>query len=264
MNETPIEVWKCGGGTQSCAIAALIIQGRLPKPTVSLIVDTGREKQSTWDYYENILYPNLISVGVKLYRVDGLKYKTVDLWSKNEETLLIPAFTSETPRGGKFSNFCSDEWKTRVGDRFLRLEHGIRKSRNWLGFSIDEPRRWIKKENDPLIRLPLVKDVPLTRQGSIKLVESMGWPTPPRSACWMCPNQQDLEWEETKKPSRRIFPRRRLGKGSPKNRPKLLASLLPATIRNCSFQTYQQNGTRLRLGKLLCMNVLIGCENGVD
>lgn len=194
----PAEVWNCGGGTQSCAIAVLIIQGRLPKPDVALIVDTGREKGSTWDYYEKVLVPNLEAVGVTLHRVSKEKYGTVDLWSKNQETLLIPVFTSETPKGGKFSNFCSDEWKTRVGDRFLRIEHGIRGSRKWIGFSLDETRRWMRMENNPLIRLPLVKDVPMHRAQSIKLVEDMGWPTPPRSACWMCPNQHDSEWIETR------------------------------------------------------------------
>jgi hypothetical protein len=49
-----------------------------------------------------------------------------------------------------------------------------------------------------LIRLPLCKDFPLTRQQAISMVELMGWPTPPRSRCWMCPNQTDDQWRELK------------------------------------------------------------------
>jgi hypothetical protein len=49
-----------------------------------------------------------------------------------------------------------------------------------------------------LIRFPLVRDVPTTRQEAIKIVQDMGWPTPPRSRCWMCPNQNDHEWREIK------------------------------------------------------------------
>lgn len=191
------EIWNCGGGTQSCAIAALIVQGKLPKPYMGVIADTGREKKSTWDYFDNVLQPALNSVGVPLWRVSKEKYATVDLWSTNGEHLLIPAFTSETEGGGKLSNFCSHEWKTRVVERFLR-NWGIKETRKWIGFSIDEMRRWIKMENNPLIRLPLVKDFPVTRAGAIKIVEDMGWPTPPRSACWNCPNQHDSEWMETK------------------------------------------------------------------
>jgi hypothetical protein len=36
-------LWSSGGGTQSTAIAVLILQGRLPKPDLAVIVDTERE-----------------------------------------------------------------------------------------------------------------------------------------------------------------------------------------------------------------------------
>lgn len=49
-----------------------------------------------------------------------------------------------------------------------------------------------------LIYFPLIHGVPLKRQDAIREVEKMGWPTPPRSACWMCPNQSDSEWRDLK------------------------------------------------------------------
>ena len=36
-------IWNYGGGAQSCAIAVLILQGRLPKPDFAVIADTGRK-----------------------------------------------------------------------------------------------------------------------------------------------------------------------------------------------------------------------------
>jgi 3'-phosphoadenosine 5'-phosphosulfate sulfotransferase (PAPS reductase)/FAD synthetase len=88
------EVWSCGGGTQSVAIAALICQGRLPKPDVSVIADTGYEKQSTWDYYESVLKPNLSKVGVDLVRVTRAEWACD--WGKGlfatSGDLLMPAF----------------------------------------------------------------------------------------------------------------------------------------------------------------------------
>jgi len=36
------QVWASGGGVQSTAIAALIVLGRLPKPDLAVIADTGR------------------------------------------------------------------------------------------------------------------------------------------------------------------------------------------------------------------------------
>ena len=50
-----------------------------------------------------------------------------------------------------------------------------------------------------LIRFPLVHDVSMKRYEAIRLVESMGWGTPPRSACYMCPNLADAEWVEMKR-----------------------------------------------------------------
>ena len=47
-------VWSYGGGTQTAAIAVLILQGRLPKPDIAVMADTGREIASTWDYLRNL------------------------------------------------------------------------------------------------------------------------------------------------------------------------------------------------------------------
>lgn len=63
-----LEVWSCGGGTQSAAIAALIVTGKLPKPDLAVIVDTEREKETTWRYYTNVLRPELWKLGVMLHR----------------------------------------------------------------------------------------------------------------------------------------------------------------------------------------------------
>jgi hypothetical protein len=46
------------------AIAALIVTGKVPKPDLAVIADTGREKSATWDYLERYIVPALQSVGV--------------------------------------------------------------------------------------------------------------------------------------------------------------------------------------------------------
>jgi hypothetical protein len=48
------------------------------------------------------------------------------------------------------------------------------------------------------IRFPLIDDVPLNRQQAINTVRETGWPQPPRSACWMCPNHTEVEWRNLK------------------------------------------------------------------
>ena len=192
------EVWSCGGGTQSAAIAVLIVQGRLPKPDISVIVDTEREKSTTWKYLDEVIAPNLAAVGVEVIRIPKSRYATVDLYGgESDDALLIPAFTTQSGEVGKLPTYCSVEWKQRVVQRYLR-ECGVEEARVWVGISRDEMSRiraprlqWLRE------RYVLLYDVPMYRSECVYLVTHiMGWPKPPRSACWMCPNMSDEEWRE--------------------------------------------------------------------
>ena len=205
------QVWKCGGGTQSCAIAALIVQGKLPKPDVSVISDTGYETRATWEYKERVLDPELEKVGVTLHRVKASEWNAkraklfYDYNDKTRESdLQIPAYSTrfgDGPLTTKLGNFCTGRWKVEVTDKWLSKTHGLTRSQfvSWIGFSRDEQTRIINMQKGEeykkgLIRFPLLTDWPTTRREAIALVEVMGWPTPPRSACYMCPNKSDNEW----------------------------------------------------------------------
>lgn len=197
MSESFTEVWNCGGGRQSAAILALIVKGVIQKPDAAAIADTGRENSSTWKYMEEVLQPAAKSIGIEIVRIPKEKYATVDLWGgADDQTLLIPAFTTENGKVGKLPNYCSNEWKTRVIERFLR-GLGVKNIRKWLGFSVDEPKRWIPKQNNHRIYMPLVGQQ-VTKKGCFDLVSEMGWPAPVHSSCWMCPNKSDVEWLDLK------------------------------------------------------------------
>lgn len=201
-----IEVFSSGGGTQSCAISALIIQGKLPRPNLVVIADTGREIPTTWEYLDSVIRPAFMSVGLEVHRVKMTEWASAwgrEVFATNGD-LLIPAFTNIND-GGKLPAFCSKAWKVEVINRWLSKTQGLTRSkfRRWIGFSLDEPRRWQgmmrgKDYQDGLIRFPLVHDVPTKRHESIRIVEKMGWPTPPRSRCFDCANQTDYEWAEVK------------------------------------------------------------------
>lgn len=199
------EIFSSGGGTQSSYVAVLIIEGRLPKPDVAVIVDTERENSDVWRYHEKFVVPGLASVGVEIHRVKKSDYTDIDLFSgKAGTTLMIPAFTNQTGTVGKLTNFCSHEWKRRVMERFVRgLGIPTKEQRTWICFSTDEARRanrmmLTQEYSRGLIRFPLIHDVPSTREESITGVMRHGWSRPPRSACWMCPNKTDSEWQESK------------------------------------------------------------------
>jgi len=201
------EIFNSGGGTQSAAIAALIVQGKLPRPDVVIIADTGFEKSTTWEYLDAVIRPALGKIGLDVHRVDHRKWATMPkhgnrFLTHNGNTVLIPAFTTQTSgETGKIPGFCSNTWKVEPVNRYLREVMGIptKLQKNWIGFSLDEARRATRmmvgeEYKKGRIRLPLIHDVPLRRAQAINLVQLAGWPTPPRSACYLCPNMSDDEW----------------------------------------------------------------------
>jgi len=177
-------IWSYGGGVQSVALAVLISQGALPAPERTLIADTGREAQSTWDYLHQHVAPLLSPAGVTV-EVLSHDLAAVDLYRGS--TLLIPAYSLKT--GAPAPTYCSVEWKRRVVRRFLRSEgYGPDKPVDlWLGISCDEYLR--AKRSDvawcahvyPLLKLFL------RRTDCLNLIARAGLPAPHKSACWMCP-----------------------------------------------------------------------------
>ena len=204
MNPLLKQVFSSGGGTQSTAIAVLILQGKLPKPDFCVIADTGREMPTTFTYFNRWTKPALDAFGVRCAIV-------TQHWCSDSAkgefhasgSILIPAFSNQGGAYSKLPNFCTNEWKVRVVERFLR-DQGLKRNEwvKWIGFSFDEPRRIQRMMQGEeykrgLVRFPLM-ELQMKRQDSKKLVRDFGWPEPPRSRCWMCPNQSDREWAEVR------------------------------------------------------------------
>lgn len=197
MSAYPVEVWSCGGGTQSGAIATLIKQGKLPRPDFAFMTDTGRERSSTWPFVEGFIRPALASVGIDLQIVQASEFARLDVYWGN--TVLLPGYTTQNGTVGKLSPFCSGKWKRDVGERWMR-SIGIETARNWIGISRDEPKR-IRAQHRPWLQLwyPLIFEVPTTRAQCVELIRGEGWTGQiPHSACWMCPNSSDAEWIDMK------------------------------------------------------------------
>ncbi len=181
-------VWSYGGGTQSAAIAVLILEGKLPMPDIICMADTAREVQETWDYLERVVRPAGIDV-----KIIPHSYAYWDLYGAAGD-LLIPAFTRKKGRIGKMHPFCSNEWKQRPVRRWLR-EQGVTECDLWLGISTDEVER-MKVSDVQWQRnvYPLIEIIPTSRRQCVSLVERHGWPTPPKSRCFMCPNMSPSHW----------------------------------------------------------------------
>ena len=191
-------VWSYGGGTQSAAIAVLVLTGQLPKPDYVVMADTSREVTETWNYLRDVVQPELTRFGCPV-EVIPHNYSYWDLQKGNTGTILIPAFTTQSGQVGKLPTYCSNEWKQRPVRRWLR-EQGVEKCDLWLGISLDEVERMkpsdVQWQNNVY---PLIEMVPCSRHKCVSLVEGYGWPTPPKSRCWMCPNMSPRSWRQLQK-----------------------------------------------------------------
>jgi len=191
-----MNVWSYGGGTQTAAIAVLILQGKLPRPDLVVFADTARELSTTWDYLAEIVQPALDSIGLTV-QVAGHELSNYDLTSSGRN--LLPLFTTQGGSVGKLPTYCSNEWKQRPIRRWLR-QQGADDCDVWLGISTDEIER-MKPSGLKWYRhvYPLIEIVPTNRAGCVALVENYGWPTPPKSRCWMCPNQSADAWRQMRR-----------------------------------------------------------------
>jgi hypothetical protein len=190
--------WSCGGGIDSTAIAALIVNGVLPKPELAYMTDCGWETEDTWRYMYEQTIPRLKAVGVTLEVIktadDGVDTsKLVD----GKGFVLIPAYARKDGKDIRYHTSCNNGWKVRIAQHWLR-SRGVERCENWIGIAIDEkdrqhisPHKWIVN------RYPLI-ELKMTREECLFYIGSSGWPRPTRTNCIICPQQNDRQWMHLK------------------------------------------------------------------
>lgn len=187
-----------GGGVQSIAIGLLVLDGKLPRPDLIVIADTGLESTETWEYLRETMMPLFDKANLS-FHIASHDLSKVDLYSHKGD-LLIPAYT----KGGKLPTFCSSEWKTYVIRRYLR-SLGVEKCDMWLGMSTDEIER-IKPSGVKWINhqwpLCLGYDIRMNRIECKQYILNHGMPEPPKSCCVICPHRRNPQWERQK----RLYP----------------------------------------------------------
>lgn len=188
-----LQVLSYGGGINTAAMCALVVEGKLPRPDHLVIADTGREATATWDYLSEVMQPYLATVGLHV-DIAPHTLATVDLYS-HQGKMLMPMFTTQAGNGevGKLPTYCSTEWKQRVVRRWLR-EQGVEQCQSWIGYTIDEIERVKPSDVDWDERVFPLVDLMLTRGDCKRILDRAGLPVPPHSACWMCPHRTNAEW----------------------------------------------------------------------
>jgi hypothetical protein len=195
-----IQLWSCGGGRQSAGIAAMIVQGKLPKPDHVCMTHLEWEMGEVWPYVRAHIEPAMLALGVPFTAIERAHYATHGFWGGSNGLIpLLPVYKNQSGKASKLSEYCSGEWKRDVVMRWAAQqpdwkERGVD---NWVGISVDEARRrraprrvWIQ----PVY--PLLDMHRATVSECLTAVRAVGWPEPPRSRCYHCPNQSDAEWAE--------------------------------------------------------------------
>lgn len=185
-----MEILSYGGGRQTVAMLVLVCEGLLPRPDRIVTADTSREVRSTWDYLTDVMGPYLAKHDLRV-EVAPHSLATVDVYGHNGD-LLLPAYTQT----GKLPTYCSNEWKARVVQRYLRAD-GITAATQWIGYAFDERKRWNKPEEEGpwKRRFPLV-ELMIRTVDCPKIVGKAGLRVPTKSRCWNCPHQTNEEWRE--------------------------------------------------------------------
>lgn len=198
-------VWSCGGGVQSTAIAALIYKGVIPKPDYSVMVDTGFEKTDVMRYVNNVLIPNLATVGVTLNIVRTCDYTDQYLVDDNGYCI-IPIFKRCDSGCKKLYTCCNDKWKVKVIRKWL-LEHGVEQYESLIGISTDEAHRQRQAHKKYYSNVYPLIELDMDRNACIDYIAKTGWPEPPRSSCIICGQQSDGEWWKMRMTQREDFER---------------------------------------------------------
>lgn len=200
-----LQVLSSGGGTQSNCMIVLIAMGALPKPDLVIMANTEREASNVFDYQRECIQPICNSIGLEYVIVNKSDYTDVDItYSEDADTTMPPFFTEfngrdKDNRCNKQPGFCSDKWKVvpirrYLNERFGEKELSKRGVDMWIGMSFDESSRVKYPSGKWQKRYPLF-EAQILREQAIKIVQDYGLPEPPRSACWMCPNRHDDEWQ---------------------------------------------------------------------
>ena len=189
---TAKQVWACGGGVESTTIAALIVQGKLPKPDLAYITDCGWERSSTWEHVNNFLIPELDKVNVRLQIIKTVDYTENDIIDRNG-WIRIPLFVKKNGKIGKARSFCNRKWKAQVANKWLKKQ-GVERCETWFGINCDDKSRvrksqyWWNQNKYPLV------EQEINREECIWILGQMGWPKPLRTSCFICPSQSNADW----------------------------------------------------------------------
>lgn len=225
-------VFSSGGGRQSSAALVLSAHGIFPYHThIFCNVGDDSEDSSTLEWVHNTLMPYAKENGVEYIEARKSGKTLLESIESTKYSIPIPAkFHYENGKKNIGMRACTNDWKIRVSDRFIKNKYGRKYDAPivhvGLGISLDEIHRaktkpiqnmgagkespdgrnvyWKKVQEYPMIfcnEFELfgekfsVGNKGLTADDCKKIVSLAGLGDPPKSACWFCPFHSVAYWK---------------------------------------------------------------------
>ena len=196
MSFTKTRVLSLGAGVQSSTLAILCEKGIIEKPDFAIFADTQAEPKAVYDYLEYL--KSILSFPVYVISHGNIIKDTI----KNEYCSIPLHILHSDGTKGLGKRTCTADYKIYPINQAVRRILGYKPNEKTkhevemlLGISVDEiqrmkasPKKWITN------RYPLIEQMNFTRQDCIEFMGKNNIKKPPRSACYMCPYRNDLEW----------------------------------------------------------------------
>jgi len=190
-----MKVISLGWGVQSFALAAMSALGELPTVDYAIHSDTTHERSQTYDFAKKWT-PWLESRGVKVVTVSAAP-KTTSI----ETGVTPPYFTVGLRGAGMLYRTCTERWKIRPIEKFLKAElkkRGLGYAEKWIGITLDEVERMrpSKTKFEKLV-YPFI-DLKMRRGDVVKWLQDNELEVPVKSSCIHCPYHDRATWREIK------------------------------------------------------------------
>jgi len=198
-----VRVLSLGAGVQSSTLAMLYENEVLkPLPHFAIFADTQTEPKAVYDYLNYLKK-----------KITRFPIYTVSAGSLHEDCLsgkrfAAPPFFIKKPDGkrGMGRRQCTGDYKIKVIQKGTREILGYKKGA-WvrhkidmiIGISVDEIQRMKESITKWITNVyPLIDEMDWKRTDCKQYFSKQKMPTPPRSACWMCPYRNNDEWVDLK------------------------------------------------------------------
>tara|TARA_R110002020_G_scaffold214949_3_gene422111 strand:+ start:45 stop:920 length:876 start_codon:yes stop_codon:yes gene_type:complete len=206
LNKTSdIRVLSLGAGVQSSTLLMKIYNQEIKAVDVAIFADTGNEPQEVYDWLEFLTDKVKDKIKILIVKEDrNTGDISKDIMSSSGFFASIPVYTINKDRSkGMTLRTCTDRYKIQPINKKVRELLGVNNLRGKvvemvMGISFDEIQRAKYPPNKWAIHCyPLVENK-ISRHDCLHYFDSLGFPTPPRSACIMCPFHNNEDWQRFK------------------------------------------------------------------